>query len=332
MFKSLLSHNIRQRLREGQEVISRYFPPPMREITKHGLVPTQIYPHGRNFEESLKRGTLAIAHGFTLAENARVAALGTCFAEEISIFLKEESLPVHYIELEPNRWNFSADWGRIYTIPNLLQILDYSFGTVEFHIERIGNQYFDPLREHSVASFGSHKEAVAGIKKHRAASKLALETADIITLTLGQNEAWTDLNSGIVWGSKPHLDLLSPTPARFSVDEFSYKQNYDQLAKVIKTLATHNPKVKILVTISPVPASATFNRQSVIPASFAGKCLLRAVADQVIAENPDRCFYFPSFEMSLCLNEETFRADNRHIKRSRVKKIFKLLRETYFKG
>lgn len=332
MLKKLLSHNMRQRLREGQEAISRYFPPAMHAIPKHHLDATQIYPHGRNFEESLRRGTLASADGFTLAKNAKITSMGTCFAEEISIFLKEENLPVHYIDLEPNTWNFSANWGRIYTIPNLRQIFDYTFCNSALHIEENSGKYFDPTREHSATNFCSRDAATAGILAHRAASRSALAAADVITLTLGQNEAWTDQQTGIVWGSKPHVDMINAAPNRFSVDEFTYIENYEHLSAVVATIASHNPGAKVLITISPVPAHATFNSRNVIPASFAGKCILRSVAERVVAENATRCFYFPSFEMSLCLNDDTYRADNRHIRRKRVAKIFKLLQETYFQN
>ena len=64
-----------------------------------------------------------------------------------------------------------------------------------------------------------------------------------------------------------------------------------------------------------------------ITQSFAGKCLLRAVAERITRTVP-RVWYFPSFEMVLAYNPHTLRADNRHVKRSTVDRIFELLRRT----
>ena len=55
-------------------------------------------------------------------------------------------------------FNFSANWGRVYTVKNLRQIIDYSLNnTTPILIEKFKDNFFDPIREHSVGSNISKK-------------------------------------------------------------------------------------------------------------------------------------------------------------------------------
>lgn len=72
---------------------------------------------------------------------------------------------------------------------------------------------------------------------------------------------------------------------------------------------------------------ATFSDDEIITHSFAGKCLLRTVAERVTHTIP-RVWYFPSFEMALAYNPSNQMSDNRHIKHRRVDRIFRMLHDT----
>ncbi len=82
--------------------------------------------------------------------------------------------------------------------------------------------------------------------------------------------------------------------------------------------------LKIILTVSPVAAYATFTSIDVITQSMEGKCMLRTIAGEISREL-ENIYYFPSFEMVLCCNPSTFNADNRHVRRGTVARIFSLL-------
>jgi hypothetical protein len=85
-----------------------------------------------------------------------------------------------------------------------------------------------------------------------------------------------------------------------------------------------NDHLDVVLTVSPVGSSATFCGAEVVTQSFAGKCVLRAVAERITNTVP-RVWYFPSFEMALAWNPHTLNADNRHVKNATVDRIFDLL-------
>jgi hypothetical protein len=57
-----------------------------------------------------------------------------------------------------------------------------------------------------------------------------------------------------------------------------------------------NPQIKIILTVSPVPLTATASGRHVLVATTYSKSVLRAVAGQ-LADNNDHIDYFPSYEI-----------------------------------
>jgi hypothetical protein len=57
-----------------------------------------------------------------------------------------------------------------------------------------------------------------------------------------------------------------------------------------------NPKMKFLLTVSPVPLTATATDQHVLPATIYSKSVLRAVAG-ALSQKHDFVDYFPSYEL-----------------------------------
>lgn len=325
IFKKI-KRSITEFIRDIKEDAYRKFPGPLAGLPHQGLIETQLYPNGNNFFDGVAKGTL---RGFGKLEcdaNTKMASIGTCFAEEFSLYLKENPNVGTYLNAETNVFNASANWGRVYTIKNLRQIVDYSLQeSFPVFIESTKKGYIDPLREHSIGAFRSEDDASYAIEKHRQLSKKVLHDADLIVITLGQNETWYDTQLDIYWGAAPPLDLRHSFPERFIPAEFTFAENKNDLNYVINQIKLFNSKVKFVFTISPVGAYATFLDKEIVTQSFAGKCNLRSVVHEAINEYKDFTFYYPSFELVLCDNPSSFNADNRHVKRKKVKQIFKLL-------
>jgi hypothetical protein len=140
---------------------------------------------------------------------------------------------------------------------------------------------------------------------------------------LGQNEAWRDRRSGLVWARLPPKDASGDQD--FVVETFSFEENCAVLERALRSLLDFNPELSIVLTVSPVAAWATFFDDDVVTRSFGNKCLLRAVASRMTEIFPERIGYFPSFEIVLADNSDTFKADNRHVKYGTVNRIFAAL-------
>ncbi|MEQ1772388.1 MAG: GSCFA domain-containing protein [Burkholderiales bacterium] len=297
------------------------------DLPKYGLTRTQVYPFGRNFIPVLREATAGKLNGLALTPTTPVASIGTCFAEEFAIFMRKHGY--NYISTEPDVFYASAKWGRVYTIPNFLQIVRYSFEQdFPLEIEKGPTGWFDATREHSVGTYASKEAAESAIQSHRIASREAFSSASVLILTVGQNEAWVDVNSGLIWAQIPPRETLHAEGRRFEAREFTYEENTSALVGALETLFRISPRLQVLITVSPVASYATFCDTDVVSQSLANKCLLRIVVRDVLKRYPGKVFYFPSFEMVLGLNQDSFRADNRHVKHARVDKIFETLKQT----
>lgn len=323
-FRHLIPATVRKWVHDRLQYFFRKYPPKAVGIPYLNLSATQVYPHGKNILHQIKSAIKVSFSGLAIDQQTPTASIGTCFAEEFSTYIMNSG--GNYLYKERNTFNSSANWGRVYTIPNLYQIVQYSTSkSFPYHVEQCTRGFFDPLRERSVGYCDTYESALSSIKEHRNASESVLLGAELLVITLGQNEAWVDREKNIVWGSMPPGDLLGKTPDRFVATEFGYKENIQQLESILQALAALNNKLKVIFTISPVAAHATFLSNDVVTQSFAGKCMLRTVVHDVIRGKCSNAFYFPSFEIVFCDNPKKFRADNRHVKYATVGEIFSIL-------
>lgn len=75
------------------------------------------------------------------------------------------------------------------------------------------------------------------------------------------------------------------------------------LKKTFTMMRRANRDIRFLLTVSPVPLTATKSDRHVVVATMASKSILRAVADQMATERDD-VDYFPSYEI---INSPVFR-------------------------
>ncbi len=319
----------RKKIKDIVECFPRVNPGRHEGLPKYKLKPTQVYPKGKNLIPTLIAATERKLSLLNIKENTPITSIGSCFAEEFSFFMKKKGF--NYICAENDSLGSSANWGRVYTIINLLQIVRYSIDEgYPVIVEKTKYGYFDPLRESTPLFYKNREQAVDSIIVHRRASYEAFSNCEILIITLGQNEAWLDYAISKAWVRIPPEDIKEAREKDFSVTEFSYEENVKYLKEVIDLLKSVNPDIKIIFTISPVASYASFTDDDVISKSFANKCLLRTVVNELVENNKEFLFYFPSFEIVLCDNPKNYRADNRHVKHSAVDRIFHALNSSAF--
>lgn len=316
---------IKDFLKDSLSQIGRYFPGEISGDLKNDLSKNQIYPNGRNLIKVLNEDSKQRLSELNFSKELNIASIGTCFAEELSGYFKNQNKDFKYMSLEKNIFNFSANWGRVYTVKNLLQIILYSLNknSIPVHIDKYKDIFFDPLREHSTGTFLTEKKAVSAIEEHRELSKQVFLKADILIITIGQNEFWHDSQMNIAWGSTPPFSLRQ-NDKRFKPVEYTFNQNNKDLNTIIKDLKNFNSNLKIIFTVSPVAEHATFINNNIVSQAFAGKSILRGVLHEIIPKY-NGVFYFPSFEYVLTDNPNSFISDNRHVKRFKVNQILQSL-------
>ena len=321
-----LPRGVQRRLRDRIEDLRRRLPTPHRGLEQFGLTAAQVYPQGVNFDDCVRAGIAGQLEDLIIRKETPVASIGSCFADEFASHMREAGF--NYVAAESDVFPASANWGRVYTIPSLRQIVMYS--TAEdfaIPIERSPDGWFDPLREPAIGHFPTYEEAEAAIRSHRAASRRAFAGAGVLIITLGQNEAWIDRQSGLAWAHRPPHAILEAGGGRFEAKTFSFEEDASWLQDSLTRVRELNKDLDVLLTVSPVASYATFCGADAVTHSFAGKCVLRAVAERMTRVVP-RVWYFPAFEMALAYNPHTLNADNRHVKNSTVDRIFKLLHQT----
>jgi len=317
-----LGNIVRPFLRDVREDLRRRRPQPHTGVDEFGLSPAQVYPQGKNFDACVRAGMCRQLEGIVIRRQTPVASIGSCFADEFAKHMRENGF--NYVQTESDVFSASANWGRVYTIPAFRQIVMYSEDEAfPRPVAQSSKGWFDPLRDTDVGYSRTRDETERAIVDHRAASRKAFTDARVLIITLGQNEAWIDRQSGLVWARRPPAPILD----RFEARSFSFEEDIAWLEDAIGRLRRMNPALDILLTVSPVASFATFCGTDAVTQSFAGKCVLRAVAERVTGTVP-RVWYFPAFEMTLAYNPHTLNADNRHVKHATIDRIFTLLRAT----
>ena len=77
---------------------------------------------------------------------------------------------------------------------------------------------------------------------------------------------------------------------------YNYEEIKEHLENILDLLNEINPGLKVILTVSPVPLTATYSNNHILSANTFSKSILRAVAGN-IADLYNHVEYFPSFEL-----------------------------------
>ncbi|RXF67218.1 GSCFA domain-containing protein [Hansschlegelia zhihuaiae] len=247
---------------------------------------------------------------FPIKRSYNVATAGSCFAQHIGSYLKRTGCNILDVEPPPPAMSdaiarkygygiYSARYGNIYTVRQLLQLVRECSGqfTPNNWIWTKGDAFIDGLRP-SVEPKGLTRpdEVVAHRAQHLAAVKLLFSRADLLIFTMGLTEAWVDAPSGTVFPTAPGTLGGDFATSRCKFHNFTFREIYDDFIATREALKAINPSLRFILTVSPVPLTATATKDHVLVATMRSKATLRAVAGELSAELDD-VDYFPSFEM-----------------------------------
>ena len=272
---------------------------------------------------------------FEIHADEKIATMGSCFAQNLSLWLKTYTTQLHVVEKDIYNSGiiFSGNYGNVYTIQQAEQILDRAFGrfTPSEEVYEKNGKYFDPLRPGTMPTGLSSKHDVLNSRiEHEKKIKLIFEESNVFVFTLGLTECWIRKSDGAVLPLAPGVVGGEYRVADYEFKNFRMNDVIESLQKFIEKLTLINPEIKILLTVSPVPLAATFENRHVSVASMASKAVLRAAASE-ITDNHDNVDYFPSFEIFFTpgIGQNYFDSDGRHIRPAGINHAMRLFSRHY---
>lgn len=152
--------------------------------------------------------------------------------------------------------------------------------------------------------------------------KVANHTFDTAVFTLGTNHVYVERATGEI------VDNCQKRPQReFEERELTVEECADALREAITLLHQANPKVNIIITVSPIRYAKYGYHGSQL-----SKAVLLLAADKVIKEEGERVYYFPAYEI---VNDELrdyrfYKADMLHPNEQAVEYIWEQLVATCF--
>lgn len=264
---------------------------------------------------------------YSIRSEDRIATFGSCFAQHIGYHLKSNGF--NFLDLEPAPSSispadhkklgygiYSARYGNVYTSLQMLQLFQQAFGEISFDEvwEREG-RYYDPFRPNIFpGGFSSPDEMLQERQAHLGKVRSIFETSEIIVLTLGLTECWCNQLTGAVYPTAPGVTVGQFDSSAHVFRNLGYMEIRQHVQELLTRLSVVNPKVRLVLTVSPVPLTATYEDKHVLVSTMHSKSILRSVAGD-ISSNYDSVDYFPSYEiiMSSPLRSMFFKSNLRNV-------------------
>jgi hypothetical protein len=143
--------------------------------------------------------------------------------------------------------------------------------------------------------FETHEEMLASRAVTIEAFGKAVRKAQIFVFTMGLTEGWLD-TEGYEYPMCPGTVGGTYDDTRHVFENARYPEIWRDLRAALAMMRAANPRLRVLLTVSPVPLTATASGQHVLTATTQSKSTLRAVAGD-IAETHRYVDYFPSYEI-----------------------------------
>ena len=276
---------------------------------------------------------------FNLSPQAKIATAGSCFAQHISRHLKKNGYNVLDVEPPPaglrdklhQKFGFSmysARYGNIYTVRQLLQLAQEVLGEHEpqnFVWEKDG-KYFDALRPAiEPGGYDTKEEVLENRKFHIERVRELFQTFDVFIFTLGLTEMWIHKSSGTVYPTAPGTIVGSYDESIYLFENADYQSINVDFRDFIKSLRKirNNRPFRMILTVSPVPLTATASGKHVLASTCYSKSTLRSIAGKWA--NMPYIDYFPSYELvtNPRLHSSTFSDNLRSVRSETVEFVMK---------
>lgn len=185
--------------------------------------------------------------------------------------------------------------------------------------DNIGKRFEEEKFRAMVNPFGVMYNPVSVL---HTAKKVANHTFDTAVFTLGTNHVYVERATGEI------VDNCQKRPQReFEERELTVEECADALREAITLLRQANPKVNVIITVSPIRYAKYGYHGSQL-----SKAVLLLATEKVIKEEGERVYYFPAYEI---VNDELrdyrfYKVDMLHPNEQAVEYIWEQLVTTCF--
>lgn len=199
-----------------------------------------------------------------ISRDDRIVAVGSCFALNLSYALTDLGMDAHALP-------FSED------INNT-------------HVNRL---LFERL-------LGFHETGEDGTFEGQALGDLhkLISDANILIFTCGTSVGFFDRNGEAVVPGGMHANINAVFFRENSARKISVGENVANLQAIIAAVRTINPTIQVILTVSPVPLNRAFEEDSAVVGDFLSKSTLRVAIDELLSDEDDGIYYWPSFEIA----------------------------------
>jgi hypothetical protein len=272
-------------------------------------------PDYRRWRQAIARTPAAevdpvVSMPFQITRSDKIVSAGSCFAQHIArrlvrsgydYLVTETAHPLLSPEIAEafGYGVYSARYGNLYTARQLLQLLHRAYGRFRpgDDIWEEHGRYRDPYRP-AVQSegFASRAEFESDRRQHFAAVRRAFEAMDIFVFTLGLTECWRSAEDGAVYPMCPGTVGGVFDPQRHSFVNLTAAEVVADMQAFIGEVRAINAKVKVVLTVSPIPLVATAEDRHVLTSNVYSKSVLRVAAEELSKQLPSVA-YFPAYEI-----------------------------------
>lgn len=245
---------------------------------------------------------------FKLRPSDKIATYGSCFAQHIGKALRKrgfnwlitEPKPPNLTAEQSSLFNydvFSSRTANIYTTSLLLQWVKWAQGEEVPNIFwEQNNRFIDPFRPKIEPDGFENLDELQRLREVTInAFRHSVEQANCFVFTLGLTESWADKN-GFEYPMCPGTVAGDFDENQHLFENQNFNQVKSNLEEALNRMRKMNSKLKFILTVSPVPLTATNSGQHVLVATMRSKSILRSVAAS-LSESADYIDYFPSYEI-----------------------------------
>jgi hypothetical protein len=194
---------------------------------------------------------------------------------------------------------YSARYGNIYTVRQLLQLAQEVAGewAPQNVVWQKDGKFFDALRP-AIEPVGldSPEEVIEQRRDHIARVRELFTELDLLIFTLGLTEMWVHKESGTVYPTAPGTIAGDYDDAVYefkNADFVMIDQDFKNFIQIMRDFRKKN--FRLILTVSPVPLTATASGNHVLVSTVQSKSILRAIA-ATWSQRP-YIDYFPSYEI-----------------------------------
>ena len=282
------------------------------------------------------------AQTFSLNRSDTILTMGSCFARNIEEHLVKFGCHVPPFDFKLPREEHKGERANhalsLFTPPTFRQTLEWTESIFlrggkmrESDCEKLLFRFGDE-KVVDLSLSGSLPVSYERFLERRRELYALYETAfraECLLMTPGLVEAWYDLEQGYYTNSTPFYGGKLLDAARFELRVLDQGECKADLLAAIDIVRKHNPKIKVLITVSPVPLRYTFTKQDILVANTYSKSVLRSVCQEIVSERP-LVDYFPSYEAVMLSTSRAWQRDLRHVDDRLIGEIVSRVVAKYF--